>query len=273
MPLVKADSILDLAMPALDEAAVAMKYSGASIDLSPRQQLAFDDAVRYAAEIDAREREHFKQLPEQIKAENDQVMTDLAAGRLYLVNVVAGSTNVVHFANCRTIRHQVDRDIAHEFEIERGDAIEGSWHSGSGYDYVAKWPNLVTLAEVEDLRSYRACGLCNPDTKQRRKYAGARNAPSKITSVTQERIGREYETPEGSTSASWRATPSPATASSCTAPSGTSSARRGPWSPCSPRACSHNLLHWPRLPERGPSLEPGGHRGEARRRQSAGVQP
>lgn len=197
MPLVKADSILDLAMPALDESIVGQRLLGAAVDLSPRQQLAYDEAVRYAAEVDARERDYFERLPERIKTENHQVMADLAAGKLYLVNRVAGSTNVVHFANCTTIRHQIDRDVAHEFEIERGDVIEGSWHSGSGAGYVAKWPNLVTIDDVEALRAYRACQRCNPDTKERRKYAGVRNAPSKLTSVTRERIGREYETPEG----------------------------------------------------------------------------
>ncbi|WP_167045137.1 hypothetical protein [Salinibacterium sp. ZJ454] len=44
-----------------------------AFELSPRHQLAYDDAVRFAAEIDSRERAYYDQLPRQIAAESHQV--------------------------------------------------------------------------------------------------------------------------------------------------------------------------------------------------------
>jgi hypothetical protein len=167
------------------------------IDLTPRQQAAYDDAVRFAAEVDARERKHYASLPSRVAAENAQVLRDLAGGKLYLANEVGGG-QVVHFASCPSVRHQVDRDVAHELELVRDPAeVDRSWHSGLGYDTTAKWPNLMTLDEVEQLRAYRACQRCNPDTRERRKVALRQQVPSQLTSVGPQRIGRKYETPDG----------------------------------------------------------------------------
>ena len=167
------------------------------VELSPRQQLAYDDAVRFAAKIDADERSYYSRLPERIFAENRQVVEDLNAGKLYLANETSDGRHTIHFAACPSVRHQIDRDIAHAHELANGDQVVGSWHAGPGYDFVAKWPNLMTLQQVEQLRSYQAFRRCNPDTKQRRKYSSQTPKPSKITSVTPDRIGREYETVAG----------------------------------------------------------------------------
>jgi hypothetical protein len=53
-----------------------------SVPLSERQQRAYDDAVRFAAEVDERERAHYEQLPARVGAENERVLADLKAGRL-----------------------------------------------------------------------------------------------------------------------------------------------------------------------------------------------
>ena len=198
MGIVKSPSVLAFEQQAREEAAMQLMAQGViSFEMTPRQRAAYDEAVRYAAEIDARERAHFEQLPERIVAENQRVLDDLNAGKLYLANETSDSAVVVHFASCAAVRHQVDRDVAHEFELAHAGELEGSWHSGSGYDYVAKWPNLMTLDEVEQLRAYRACQRCNPDTKERRKFAALNPKPSKLSSITIDRIGREYETVEG----------------------------------------------------------------------------
>ena len=198
MPLKKSDAVLRMEHLAREQSAMELMAQGViTFEMTPRQQAAYDDAVRFAATIDARERQHYRELPARIAAENRQVMADLNAGKLYLVNSVGTSSPVVHFASCATVRHQVDRDVAHEMEQDQVGEIHGSWHSGTGFDGVAKWPNLLTLDEVEALRSYRACLRCNPDTKERRKTAARNPQPSKLTSVNADRIGREYETVTG----------------------------------------------------------------------------
>lgn len=195
--LVKTPSVLAREQLAREQSASELMAQGIiSFEMTPRQQQAYDDAVRYAAEVDARQREHFEQLPAQIAEENRMVLAQLQEGRLYLANAVGGST-VIHFAACSSIRHQVDRDEAHQTELARRDQIAGSWHSGPGSNDVSKWPNLLTREEVEDLRSYKACQRCNPDTKERRKVAARAQRPSKLSSVGIDRIGREYETVEG----------------------------------------------------------------------------
>lgn len=173
-------------------------------DLSPRQRLAQREALGWAARIDSEEREHFRTLPRRIVDENARIVEQLNQGRVYVANPLSGSTmHVIHFATCPAIRHQIDRDIAHateialhEDEVARGKPY-GSWHAGTGHDPVAKWPQLMSQAEVESLRSYRRCGTCNPDTVHAEKRYTRPPTPSKITSVTHERIGREYETPGG----------------------------------------------------------------------------
>jgi len=198
MPIVRSPELVASQLRAQEQSALELMAAGViKIDLTPRQQAAYDDAVRYAAEVDAREREHYAALPARIASENAQVLRDLAAGKLYLANNVGGG-RVIHFASCPSVRHQVDRDVAHELELVRDpDEVEGSWHSGSGYDTTAKWPNLMTLDEVEQLHTYRACQRCNPDTRERRKVKDRQPTPSKLTSVGPQRIGREYETPDG----------------------------------------------------------------------------
>lgn len=196
--LVKSPEILDLEQRAREEAAMELMAQGViTFQPSPRQQLAYDDAVRFAAELDAKERAYYEQLPAQIAAENQKIMADLNAGKLYLANDTGDGARVIHFASCPSVRHQIDRDISHELEIQLAGEIHGSWHAGPGHDFVAKWPDLMTLEQVEQLRSYRACQRCNPDTKERRKRAALNPKPSKITSITPERIGREYETTAG----------------------------------------------------------------------------
>ena len=198
MPIVKSPELVARQLQAQEQSALELMAAGViKIDLTPRQQAAYDDAVRYATEIDARERAHYAALPARVAAENTQVLRDLAAGKLYLANEV-GSGRVIHFATCASVQHQVDRDVAHELELERDpDEVEGSWHSGSGYDTTAKWPELMTLDEVEQLPAYRACQRCNPGTRERRKVPDRRPAPSKLTSVGPQRIGRKYESPDG----------------------------------------------------------------------------
>ncbi len=196
--LTKSPEILAWEQRAREQSAMELMAQGViKIELSPRQQQAYDDAVRFAAEIDAQERAYYEELPERIAAENQRVVADLNAGKLYLANETGSSAKMIHFASCPSIRHQVDRDVSHEIEIEHAEVTEGSWHAGPGHDFVAKWPNLMTLDEVEELRAYRACQRCNPDTKERRKFAAQNPKPSKLTSVTADRIGREYETVAG----------------------------------------------------------------------------
>ncbi|MBX3091599.1 MAG: hypothetical protein KF801_03715 [Cryobacterium sp.] len=198
MGLVKSQEVLAAEQRAREQSAMELMAQGAiTVNLSPRQQLAYDGAVRYASEIDARERAHYEQLPAQIVAENQRVIADLNAGKLYLANDRGDASRTIHFASCPSVRHQVDRDLAHRFELEHAGTVEGSWHTGPGNDYVAKWPNLMTLDEVEQLRAYRACQRCNPDTKERQKYVASSPKPSKLTSVTPEHIGREYQTLAG----------------------------------------------------------------------------
>jgi hypothetical protein len=196
--LIKSPEMLAMEQRAREQSAMELMAQGAiSFEMSPRQQAAYDDAVRFAAEVDERERAHYDQLPVQIAAENQRVMADLNAGRLYLANATGGGGQMIHFASCAAVRHQVDRDVAHAFDLEETGELEGSWHSGLGYHYVAKWPELMTLDEVEQLRAYRACQRCNPDTKERRKLAAANPKPSKLMALTVDRIGREYETVSG----------------------------------------------------------------------------
>jgi hypothetical protein len=195
---VKSPEVLAFEQQARQQGAMELMAQGLiTFELSPRQQRAYDDAVQYAAEIDARERAYYEHLPAQIAEENARVVSDLNAGKLYLANATSDTARMIHFASCPTIRHQVDRDLSHQLEVELAETEEGSWHAGAGHDYVAKWPNLMTLDEVEQLLSYRACQRCNPDTKKRRKYAANNPKPSKLTSITPDRIGREYETAAG----------------------------------------------------------------------------
>jgi hypothetical protein len=200
MPVLKSPQLQESLRSARELSAIDLIAQGLiSVPLSARQQQAYDDAVRYAAEIDAKERKYYDQLPERIAADNKRVTDELNAGRLYLANEHSdNAAPTVHFASCFSVRHQVDRDIAHVYdrEPEPGEP-NGSWHAGPGVDYVAKWPNLMTLDEVERLSAYRACQLCNPDTKERKKTAVPKTKPSKLSSITIDRIGREYETTSG----------------------------------------------------------------------------
>jgi len=200
MPVAKSPQLVESLRLAREQSAIELIAQGLiSVPLSARQQQAYDDAVRYAAEVDAREREYYDQLPERIAADNTRITEELNAGRLYLANEHGdGATPTIHFASCFSVRHQVDRDVAHEFDRQRDDGQpDGSWHAGPGVDYVAKWPNLLTLDEVEELRAYRACQLCNPDTKERKKTPAPKVKPSKLSSITIDRIGRHYETTSG----------------------------------------------------------------------------
>jgi hypothetical protein len=196
--VVKSSDLVETQLRAREQSALdLMAAEVIKIDLTPRQQAAYDDVVRFAAEVDAQECAHYDALPERVAAENVQVLRRLAAGKRYLADDVGGN-RTIYFASCISVRHQVDRDVAHELELARDpDEVEGSWHSGSGYDTTAKWPNLMTLDEVEQLPAYRACQRCNPDTRERWKTADRKPKPSKRTSVGPQRIGREYQTPDG----------------------------------------------------------------------------
>lgn len=172
---------------------------------SHRQQLAYDDAVEYAAELDAAESAHFAQLPGQIKKENDAIVRSLNEGRIFLANEIGEKSFIVHLASCRAVRHQIDRDLAHEAEFDREGKIEGSWH-GPGYDDVAKWPNLMTIEEIELMPAYRACKTCNPETAHRMKKrerpvkptalrsigASIRYRPRRVPGHSEELYGRRY---------------------------------------------------------------------------------
>lgn len=199
MPLSKSPQLVESQRAAAEQSAVELIGQGLiTVPLSARQQQAYDDAVRYAAEIDAREREYYEKLPARIAADNGQIIAALNAGRLYLANEHNdGSAPTIHFASCFSVRHQVDRDIAHEVDRAQAGESNGSWHAGPGVDFVAKWPNLMTLEEVEALRAYRACQSCNPDTKERKKTSAPTVKPSKLSSITIDRIGRQYETTSG----------------------------------------------------------------------------
>jgi len=199
MPLIESPELAESQRAAREQSAIELIAQGLiTVPLSARQQQAYDDAVRYAAEIDAREREYYEELPARIAADNRRITDALNAGRLYLANEHSdGAAPTIHFASCFSVRHQVDRDVAHEFDRKRDGEPNGSWHAGPGVDYVAKWPNLMTLEEVEALRSYRACQSCNPDTKERRKTPAPSIKPSKLSSITIDRIGRHYETTSG----------------------------------------------------------------------------
>jgi hypothetical protein len=199
MRLIKSPELVESQRAAREQSAIELIGQGLiTVPLSARQQQAYDDAVLYAAEIDARERAYYEQLPARIAADNSRITDALNAGRLYLANEHNdGAAPTIHFASCFSVRHQVDRDIAHEFDRMRDGEPNGSWHAGSGVDYVAKWPNLMTLEEVEQLRSYRACQSCNPDTMERKKTPAPKTKPSKLSSITIDRIGRHYETTSG----------------------------------------------------------------------------
>lgn len=199
MPLIKSPELLERQRIAREQSAIELIAQGLiTVPLSPRQQQAYDDAVVYAAEIDARERKYYEELPAQIAEDNRRITDALNAGRLYLANDHGtGAAPTIHFASCFTIRHQVDRDAAHELDERRNGESDGSWHARSGAEYVAKWPNLMTLAEVEELRAYRACQNCNPDTRERKKTVTPQVRPSKLSSITIDRIGRRYETITG----------------------------------------------------------------------------
>lgn len=198
MRIIKSPELLASEQRARELSAIDLIAQGLiSVPLSARQQAAYDDAVRYAAEVDERERAHYDQLPAQIAAENLRVVADLNEGRLYLANDIGDGGPMIHFASCSSVRHQIDRDVAHKFELDAADTVRGSWHSGPGTEVVAKWPNLITLDEVEQLDAYRACQRCNPDTKERRKRRARVPKQSKLSSVTPARIGRDYATASG----------------------------------------------------------------------------
>lgn len=199
MPLIKSPEVIANQKAALEQSAIELIAQGLiTVPLSARQQQAYDDAVLYAAEIDARERRYYEQLPAQIVADNRRITDALNAGRLYLANEHGdGAARTIHFASCFTIRHQVDRNAAHEYDRPRDGEADGSWHAGAGVDFVAKWPNLMTLEEVEGLPSYRACQNCNPDTKERKKTPVPKVKSSRLSSITIDRIGRHYETTSG----------------------------------------------------------------------------
>ena len=199
MPLIKSPELLASERASREQSAIELIAQGLiGVPLSARQQKAYDDAVLYAAQIEEEERQHYEQLPTQIAAENERVMSDLNAGRLYLANEHSGgAAPTIHFASCFSIRHQVDRDVAHELENLHDEGLEGSWHAGSSVGPVSKWPNLMTLREVEDLPAYRACRSCNPDTTERQKTATPKMKPSRLSSITVDRIGRRYETTSG----------------------------------------------------------------------------
>ena len=209
MRVIKSPDLLERMRAAREQSAVELIAQGLiTVPLSPRQQQAYDDTVRYAAEIDAREREYHEQLPTQIAADNERITSELDAGRLYLANEHGdGSTPTIHFASCFSIRHQVDRDVAHQFDQARDGESTGSWHAGPGVDYFAKWPNLMTLNEVEELQSYRACQSCTRTPSIAKKAAPPRatrrSCPRSqlIASVATTRQRR------ASISASLRATP------------------------------------------------------------------
>lgn len=200
MRVIKSPELLESERAAREQSAIELIAQGLiTVPLSARQQQAYDDAVLYAAELDARERAYYEQLPARIVADNKRITDALNTGRLYLANGHGdGGTPTIHFASCFTVRHQMDRDIAHGFG-RAADAEEpaGSWHASSSSDFVAKWPNLMTLDEVEALPSYRACQNCNPDTKERRKTPAPKIKPSKLSSINVDRIGRHYETASG----------------------------------------------------------------------------
>lgn len=165
--------------------------------LSVREQLAYDDAVAYATKVDEAERAHYAALPDVVRREKQEIAAALDEGRIFVANPLGDSITRIHYASCGTIRHQIDRDIAHELEYEREGKVDGSWHAGSGVDYVSKWPQLVTIEQVEALPAYVACLTCNPPTLQRKKKRVHALKPTMLRSIGRSHLGREFETPAG----------------------------------------------------------------------------
>lgn len=136
------------------------------------------------AALDERDAEFRAVVPQFVAEETAIVRERLAAGATYVVN---GERNLVHDHDCSTLRHLLDRERAWREALPQilGSnryALDGPWHSRP------KMPNLLTRAEVEQLRRYAVCSLCAPDTDTRRR----RHHTEEFTLVTAANLNREH---------------------------------------------------------------------------------
>lgn len=142
------------------------------------------------------DRDFWLSVPQRIRDEKAVIEQALAQGKTLVANSTS-SAPVIHRSTCAHIRHQLDRDYAWEamWELQRLESRPLE-RAAITFGRVEKMPDLRTPEEVEQLRTYRSCGSCGPDTSRQRKRIDEVGSLTTMGNVVPARIGRRYTTIE-----------------------------------------------------------------------------
>ena len=150
------------------------------------------------AEARAELRAELLRIPDYIRSELKYIDEKLAAGFDFIVND-GGGTLIVHEVKCPAIARQFDRELAWrslreeiEAELSKPNFVPHSLNSQR-----AKMPSFFTREEVEQLEAYKACGTCQPLLSQREKKAPRKVPTTKLRSLGERHLGREFVAADG----------------------------------------------------------------------------
>lgn len=125
-------------------------------------------------------------LAEEKKAMNEW----LDSGDCYIIS----GSGKVHTPACGSVRPFVDRDAAWEPYFANLDRVR-DWH---GDDSAPAWPVLATRAEVESLRKYTACTVCDPALNHADKRVGAKGwTVLPASNLKSKHFGTEFSLADG----------------------------------------------------------------------------
>jgi len=151
----------------------------------------------YAGFVDYRnglDRDFLASIPSRIEDENQEIRTQIDAGKVFVVN---GPHHLVHTVDCTHVAHQFDREAQWR---ERAQAqVDGAHYSlGGPSGRVGRMPRLMSRVELESLTRYSTCAHCGPDVTHRVKNSvGSGRRVGRVGAFNAGHIGRQIESTDG----------------------------------------------------------------------------
>lgn len=131
-----------------------------------------------------------QQLVTTLRKEKEAVDSWLDSGDCFIL----ASSGKVHLPECTSMRQFVDRDAAWAPYLRDLERVR-DWH---GSDNAPAMPRMLTRAEVEGLRAYKACPLCAPTLDHTDKRRGIRGWTTlKAASLRAQHFGRDFSLVDG----------------------------------------------------------------------------
>ncbi|QIM18671.1 hypothetical protein G7066_08710 [Leucobacter coleopterorum] len=137
-------------------------------------------------------------IPTRIQAELTYIDEKIADGCNLIVND-GEKTLIVHEVTCTAIARQLDRASAWRWVREEIEIELAKEHFVPHFmnEVPGKMPSFFRREEVERLSEYRACGTCQPMLAQREKKRPRHIPSTRLGSLGEQHVGREFVTAEG----------------------------------------------------------------------------